>query len=278
MEQADAYKTALADGQRFRIHGNRLEILDGGRRTTLVFSRQPPLPGKQLDLVRTQWRRIGNDRPFILAFLDDKVVVAIVGECVHYTAGYRTTGRLLDLYYVLRHHFRMKCSGRESIDLLWDAQQYAVIEEEGLEKLLIGSRLGGTLTLNALPARAPDSNQGEWTLTSIADLTSDDIGDNYIMETIPGSTVAVSFQEDHISGSAGCNSYQASLKVVGNAITIGPTSATELACDDLDSSNDVMDQESRYLDLLPKVTRVLVIADRLFLSAGTGIYLIFEAK
>ena len=46
----------------------------------------------------------------------------------------------------------------------------------------------------------------------------------------------------------------------------------------MENFNAVIRQEVRYLDLLPDVTRGVTFADRLFLSTGTGIYLIFEAK
>ena len=55
-------------------------------------------------------------------------------------------------------------------------------------------------------------------------------------------------------------------------------SKSAASCRHLENFNDVIRQEVRYLDLLPDVTRGLTVADRLFLSTPTGIYLIFEAK
>ncbi len=278
MEQANAYKTALADGQRFRIHGNRLEILDGGRRTTLVFSRQPPLPGKQLDLVRTQWRRIGNDRPFILAFLEDEVAVG-VDKCQGYIGKYRTSNRLLVFGRVLSISGIQPC-WEDSFRAVLGTEQYSVIGEEGSEILLLGNRSGEPLTLESLPDVALDTERKEWTLTGIIDFNTDEPGWNLrkVTKAVPDPAVTLSFQETHISGSAGYNSYQAPLAINEEVIDLGPVTKSAVSCRHLENFNAVIRQEMRYLELLSQVTRGVTVADRLFLSAGTGIYLIFESK
>ena len=45
MDQADVYMSALVQGERYRVAGDRLEILDGEGATRLVFDREAPLPG-----------------------------------------------------------------------------------------------------------------------------------------------------------------------------------------------------------------------------------------
>ena len=277
-EQTDAYYAALWEGKRFLIRENRLEILDDDEKVTLVFVRQPPLPGLHPDLAGTQWLMTGEMESNIVAFLDDEVVL-MVGDCVHYAAGFRINERLFYLYYRLPIHFRMKCSERESMDSLWNAEHYAVSQQKDARTLLIGSRLGETLTLKELPSAPLISETGAWLLESIIVLSSDDTrNNNYIYALTPGSTVTASFQENSVSGSAGCNNFQATLEIDGGAIAIGPASATKKVCDDIEQPNDVMDQESRFLTHLPQVTRGVTIADRLFLSTPTGIYLIFKAQ
>ena len=143
---------------------------------------------------------------------------------------------------------------------------------------MLGTRLGETVTLDALPAITLDAEQREWSLENIVYLTSDEIEHHIIKGVVTGSTVTLKIQEGSASGSAGCNSYQASLSVAGEAIDIGPVSISALSCRNMENSTNVIRQESRYLSLLPDVTRGVTVADRLFLSTGTGIYLIFEAK
>ena len=45
MDQADTYISALGQGERFRIVDDRLEILDSGGVTRLVFVKQEPPAG-----------------------------------------------------------------------------------------------------------------------------------------------------------------------------------------------------------------------------------------
>lgn len=79
-DQADAYISALVQGERFRIVDDRLEILDDGGVTRLVFVKQARLPGHPVDLEGTGWRLLtegdamdGVHAP-TLAFLDHRLV------------------------------------------------------------------------------------------------------------------------------------------------------------------------------------------------------------
>ena len=171
-EQVNAYHAAIRQGERFRIKGNWLEISDGENQSTLVFSRQPPLPGRQPNLAGTQWSMVGNTTPVTLAFLDDELA-AIAGECFDFFVRYRITGRLFKLYGRHWWDYHQTCIEGDSSNSLWDTEHYSVVGEEDSEKLLIGTRLGKTLTLKALPAVTLDAEQGEWSLMNILDLTSD---------------------------------------------------------------------------------------------------------
>ena len=276
-DQADAYHAAIRQGERFRIKGNWLEISDGENQSTLVFSRQPPLPGRQPNLAGTQWSMMGYTTPVTLAFLDDELA-AIAGECFDFIVRYRITGRLFKLYGLHWWDYHQACIEGDSSNSLWDTEHYSVVGEEDSEKLLIGTQLGETLTLEAHPTIALDTGQGERSLKNIVSLTSDEIEHHIIKGVVTGSTVTLKIQEGSASRSAGCNSYEAPLSVAGEAIDIGPVSISALSCRNMENSTNVIRQESRYLSLLPDVTRGVTVADRLFLSTGTGIYLIFEAK
>lgn len=275
-EQSDAYYEALGGGKRFRIKGNWLEITDDENQPTLVFSRPEPLPGYQPGLAGTHWRMEGNRKSVDLGFLDDKNL-AIIGECLNRIARYGADGRF---FFLQSHHtwdIQEGCA-EDSTDNLWGAQQYSVSGDEGSEKLLIGTRSEKTLTLEAGPKSSPDEIEMEWALEKFVDVSPHESGLPRIWDVILGSTVTMNIQGSSVSGSAGCNAYQATFEIDGETITIGPISSTALTCTHLEFFERVMDQESRYLALRPQVTRGVTIGDRLFLSTGTGIYLIFKAQ
>ena len=54
MDQADAYISALGQGERFRIVDDRLEILGSGGAIRLVFVKQEPLPGQGNRILLTE--------------------------------------------------------------------------------------------------------------------------------------------------------------------------------------------------------------------------------
>lgn len=272
-EQADAYYMALGEGKTFHIRDNRLEILDSEGQVTLAFVRQPPLPGRQPGLAKTQWSLMGNKKAVTLAFLDDEVAV-MVGECNDYIGKYRTSNRLLRFSGLWLMAPFEQCPWVDVVHSLRGPEQYSITGQAGSEQLTLGFSSGKPLALEALEAAALDTEQREWSLTNTV---------NFNNLTKAGSVVAepvmtISFQENHISGSTGCNLYQASLKIDGEVVAIGPPSTTVASsCEQLENADKVMRQEERYLSFLPQMTRIGTYDERLFMSTGTGIYLVFEA-
>ena len=57
----------------------------------------------------------------------------------------------------------------------------------------------------------------------------------------------------HLTGTAGCNTYSATYRQEGSALTIGPIASTRRSCEP-----EVMDEERRFLDALAGVSRVQV--------------------
>lgn len=274
-QQGDEFLSALKAGKGYRIQNNRLEILDRNGKVTLVLVREPPFIGHQPDLAGTQWEKETNGTTIFLAFIDNKVVAGL-GKCLDYIGRHFASDKRL-LIDVSPLGKSIEC-WNDPIDSVWHVERYAVSGEEGSSRLMLGTRLGEALTLNELPSIPPNSPQVIWSLKFIVDLPTDDLGYYNEEPVIPGSTVTVSLHDNQIAGSSGCNAYQAPLEIEGTTIEIGAVSAEELVCEDLENPSDLMDQESRFLDLLPQVTRGVTIADRLFLSTPTGIYLIFEAQ
>ena len=81
---------------------------------------------------------------------------------------------------------------------------------------------------------------------------------------------------DGVSGSTGCNSYGAEAKVNDGSIAIDAETFfyTELFCD----AEGVMEQEERYLELLPRVTRYGVYGDHLFMQTEDDVFVLFRLE
>lgn len=274
MKQVDAYYEALHRGTTFRIQGNRLEILDGVKREALVFSRQPPLPGHQPNLAGTQWRLPGSSG-VALAFLDDRVAI-VKDECVRGLRTYRTSDRTLTFQLSLGLGRSRTCPENEAVSSLRRAEQYSVIDQSGSEVLMVGTGSGETLKLVALPAIGQDVEQREWRLTNIVDLRPDGPRNSTEMkgEVGPRLVFTLSFK----GSSAGCNFYEASLTHTGATFSIRVPSVSGETCDHPDNDEDVMQRKPGYRYLLPRVTRIGTYEEGLFMSTGTGIYLLFEAQ
>ena len=287
IDQERDYVDALEGGRTFRIQGNRLEILDDGQNMTLRFVRQPPFPGHHPDLANTEWIIEGEGYPAILAFIDDKVAVG-VSSCWVDVFEYSTSNGLLGFSSGIWSALDRPCKQREVGDSywadwglsFWAAEHYSVIDLAGSGRLMVGTRLGATFEFQTLPPLKPDVEQQEWKLLEIVDYSPDGRRDTLSTRGAPvePSSVTISFKDADISGFAGCNSYEAPLDLADDAVSIGPPTASELSCHHLENADDVMEQEIRYLSLLPQVTWIGTYDRVLFMSTDTGIYLLFEAE
>lgn len=83
---------------------------------------------------------------------------------------------------------------------------------------------------------------------------------------IEGTTIDLMISEEAVSGSSGCNQYAGSASVDGAQLTLGPDLAsTMMAC-----AEDVMDQETEYIEAINSVTSFEISGDELLLKDGEG--------
>ena len=90
---------------------------------------------------------------------------------------------------------------------------------------------------------------------------------NIWVPVIPLSTITARFEGDQMSGSGGCNTYNASIEREGEQLTIGPVTRTEMACSDPDG---VMTQEDAYFAGLSSVAGYKVTGGTLALLDANG--------
>jgi len=113
------------------------------------------------------------------------------------------------------------------------------------------SRITGAMTLDEL--RGP-----EWVLTELA-----------WEESAPGEPeVTLLFEEERISGNAGCNGFTGGIEESGDTpgmISIGPVGATRMMCPE-----EIMSVEDRFLGQLGAVSRYSFLAGKLVLSWQDG--------
>jgi heat shock protein HslJ len=100
-----------------------------------------------------------------------------------------------------------------------------------------------------------------WTLQSYADATGE------LVPVISGKQVTARFGSGGtLSGSAGCNQYAATYTTRDFAITISPAATTLMYCE----NSSVLQQESAYINDLPKAVELRISESNLNLYDNTG--------
>lgn len=86
-------------------------------------------------------------------------------------------------------------------------------------------------------------------------------------------TINLTLDEEQVSGSAGCNRYTGPANVSGTSLTLGPDLATtRMACPE-----EIMSQETKFLDALARATSYRIANDRLTLIDDNEVSLaVFE--
>jgi heat shock protein HslJ len=104
-----------------------------------------------------------------------------------------------------------------------------------------------------------------WGLTSLKD-----------QDLVAGSTISALFAASGaFGGSSGCNQYSGEYSVTGSSIRItSPLSSTVMAC-----SQELMDQESAYLEALGEIRSFAVTGDQLtFKDSNDQVLLVYQAQ
>ena len=283
LEQEDLYESALLEAERYRVEGDRLEIIGGKGRVRLVFKRDAPPAGRPIDLEGTAWQLIteGDVGAPTMAFLNDRLSTGVTA-CRPYAAIYRLSGVSVRFPSTSMLRYDQSCSEEswllegEFTDFLTWAREYSVYEEEGLSHLEIRSARGRTLTFRPLPPAVEDIADAEWTLRTFIELRQ---GGGVPMHSpvVEGTEVTISFGEDGISGSSGCNFYLAPASVEDELVTIDtlPLNLTGKTCEDI---HGLREQEDRYFGLLPRLTRYGIYGDSLFMQTNDDVFLLFQAS
>ena len=289
MDQADAYISALWRGERFRIVDDRLEVLDSGGATRLVFVKQELLPGHPVELEGTGWRLLieadamDGVRAPTLAFLDDRLVAGATA-CRSYVATYQPSEGSLRFPGTSMVGSPQSCGKDARIlegeftDFLSWAREYTVHEEGGSIRLRIWSLRGKTLTFEPLPQAVEGIADTEWALVTFVEFRLDPgTWHHRATEVVQGTDVTIWFDDHGLGGFTGCNSYEGPAEIEDGSITIDAQNFfyTAKSCEEPDG---LRKQEERYLDLVQRVARYGIYGDALFLQTDNDVFLLFQAE
>ena len=287
MDQADLYGSALIEAERYRVEGDRLEIIDGNGTVRLVLKRDAPLAGHPIDLVGTAWRGVAEGdagigvRETTIAFLSNQLATGLTA-CRPYAATFSLSEGSVNFVSKSMLEYDRECAEEERqlegeyTDFLTWAREYSVYEEGVSSRLAIRSARGKTLIFEPLPPTVENITNADWTLRIVMTLRPG-LGVPSRDYVIEGTEVTVKIDEDGISGTSGCNSYGAFAKFEDGLIRVNAQSLhhTARSCVGVEG---VMEQEEQFLGLLPGVTRYGVFGDGLFMQSGKDVFLLFQAS
>jgi heat shock protein HslJ len=134
---------------------------------------------------------------------------------------------------------------------------------EGNESLILEDGNGATI----LEFEGGKATTLEGTPWQVRDYFSDE-EQQASVPILPDTEITAVFElGGDLTGSAGCNTYQAPYEGSENRLNIGPVSSTEMACLEPDG---IMAQESQYLAALAMATTFQIVGDALQLTTDDG--------
>lgn len=174
--------------------------------------------------------------------------------CNNYGAGYEVNGNNIDIGQAAST--LAACVDPAAADqeraLLGGLQAASTYEISG-DTLTLRGEAGNDLLV--FQATAPLSLEGTlWIMNSYNN------GQGGVVSALPDVTVSAQFADGQLTGSAGCNSYNAAYEVDGSNLTIGEAIATRVFCGEPEG---IMEQESAYLTALTRTATFTINGDRL---------------
>lgn len=287
LEQEDAYIAALTRAAAYAMGEDRLEILDAEGQVMLTFARKEAFAMDPADLLDTRWRLVsmGESVPLegssiTLVFHGEDLVSGDAG-CRGYVASVQADGDDIRFPFIGMTGPSDPCAE----DLLVQDGAYTTHLEQAITWRLEEGRLefftapGHVLRYEPLPDDADAPLEGtEWNLAAFLEPRPDaGLGVPTLLPAGPLSSTEITaiFEDDRVSGSAGCNQYSGGYAVNGSSLTFGPLAATKMWCADPEGS---MEQEQRYLGLLGQVRRYRIDGAQLWLTADDGRVLVLRPQ
>ena len=150
--------------------------------------------------------------------------------------------------------------------------------------LRIRTSRGRIVTFEPLATRGVSVFDVEWRLKAFVSVGQRDSDVEFprVTRPVPGTEVTVGFGDDRVEGSAGCNRYTSQpgsggYLVNGNGSIDIDDELSNLSAE-CPHPDGIMEQEQRYLELLPKFERYEIYGDLLVVHTEDGVVLLFQAR
>lgn len=122
---------------------------------------------------------------------------------------------------------------------------------------------GGEVALTYVPEQPVEPLPLEATVWALASIASP--GTDAVSSVLAGTEITATFTEGTISGSGGCNDYNATYELDGVSLSIGPIGATQKAC-----GTAVDNQEQAYFAALEATVSWAIEGNQLTLTDDQG--------
>jgi heat shock protein HslJ len=277
MEQERAYMEALSSVTQFRLEDDRLALLDESGATLLVYVRLETFTGDPAALMGTSWQlstldgsSLDETLPFTLAFTENRY--SGLAGCRHFEGDYQAGDG--EIQFSSMTMVEENCPGAD--DMYWAAEgrftdalseaRHWRISENQLEIRTVRGELLHFIPYTPETGIALEGTS--WMLTAFLE-------NETMTPPLDATEITLAFEEGNAAGSGGCNSYGGAYSVEGNALRIGPVISTKMYCT---SPEGVVEQETRFTDILANVARFEGAENRLTLTTADGRGLVFTAQ
>lgn len=214
------------------------------------------LDGTSWTLHQIGGRDVISDQAPTLLFSRDQVHGN--ATCNRFTGSYTVDGSLLSFGPLAST--RMACPDMELetayLAALGDVATYSAKSEQ-----LVLSNADGEEILVFEPTQEVSLEGTPWQLVAYNN------GKGGVTSVMRETEITAEFREGQVTGSAGCNSYFASVTVDGNQLIVGVVGSTEMACMEPEG---VMAQEQLYLQALSSAVRFQIEGDKLTMWDAEG--------
>ena len=231
---------------------------------TTVVSAQNKKPADTVDLDGTAWilTQIGDstlpsDLVGTLVFADGKAAGSTT--CNRYSGSYERD--VSDLSFGPLMTTMMAClNPSPEADFMAAMEQVASYQVVDEQLLLVDGNGNTVLTFKPQPTELSGTS---WELLSYHKGSA-------MVSLIADSEITATFDDERLTGSAGCNSYFATVEIDGSQLNLGPAGSTEMWCA---QPEGVMEQETAYLQAIQNAASYRVEGNKLTLLDENGMRL-----